>query len=364
MNILITNIELSKPTGTVTYISDLATALILRGHTVEIFTYKIGAIGSILKKQGINVVTKLSRLQLVPDIIHCHHHPTAMDCIKKFKRTPAVFFIHDRTSPLDHPPKSEQIVKYVAVDHNCFERFKMEGIDESYCCVIHNWVNTKKFALREFFSDKPRNAVLFSNYATKKNYFTSIQEACISSGIKLDVLGSGVGNEVNNPEDFLLQYDLVFGKAKSAIEALSTGAAVIVCDFMGLGAMVSQSNITHLIKFNFGMKTLTRPFDVDIIRKEIKKFDSDQNKFNAITIRQESSLDVIINSIITLYENTIEEYASGKRGYRPDMRSENARALNLKIYFYMATKPILKYIYKAWLLIYWKVKDTFVSLSK
>lgn len=360
MNILITNIELSKPTGTVTYVSDLAVALQLRGHNVEVFTYRIGSIGLLLKKQGINVVTRLNKLTNSPDIIHGHHHPTTFEVIQKFKNAPAIFFLHDRTSPLDHPPKSRQILKYVAVDYNCVERFYDEEIDDVYTTVIHNWVNTNKFKLRKSFSHLPQRALLFSNYATKNNYYKSIDEACTLTGIKLDVLGSGMNTEINNPEGILLKYDLVFGKAKSAIEALSTGASVIVCDFMGLGTMVNQSNIGYMIKYNFGMKTLTRSFDVNSIVDEIKKFDSNQNKLNAITIRKSAAFEKVIPSIIDLYTNTIKEYAEGKRGMEANTKLEKSKAINLKFYFFIAKTPVLKYFYKAWLHTYWFIKDKII----
>lgn len=364
MNILITNIELSKPGGTVTYVLDLASTLTLRGHTVEVFSYKIGSIAGVLKSAGINVVTNVKKLRNIPDIIHSHHHPTTIDVIKKFNNTPVIFFLHDRTSPLDHPPKCPQILKYVAVDYNCLDRLRSENIDTADTFVIHNWVDTNKFRLREHFSDMPAKALVFSNYATPNNFYKIIKDACKLSGIELNVLGRGMGTQVNNPEDHLLKYDLVFAKAKAAIEALSTGAAVITCDFSGLGDMVTQSNIREIIKYNFGMKSLTKPITVDLIIEEIKKFNRDQNKLNAILIREEASLDRVINSLMDLYKNTIKLYNEGQRGQAPDMSSEERRALNLKIYFFMGQNPVLKYIQKGWLLAYWKIKGRVQNLSK
>ena len=40
-----------------------------------------------------------------------------------------------------------------------------------------------------------------------------------------------------------MRYDIVFAKARAAIEAMAVGAAVIVCDFDGVGPMVSTENV-------------------------------------------------------------------------------------------------------------------------
>ncbi|NML38648.1 glycosyltransferase family 4 protein [Chitinophaga sp. G-6-1-13] len=317
MNILITNIELNRRSGTVVYVYELASALNANGYNVEVYTHVAGETAQELIRQGINVVTKLNQLKFVPDIVHAHHNLTTIDVLRRFKDIPIVYFLHDRTSFYDIPIRHSRILKYIAVDYNCLDRLHIEGrIPEEYTAVIYNWVNVDRFRLRSEFAEKPSRALVFSNYAKKNNHYKVIAEACASYGLQLDVIGEGTGSAVKNPEDFLAQYDLVFAKAKAAIEALSTGAAVVLCDFRGLGEMVNPENRSYLRKFNFGMKTLTRPFDAALMIAEIDKYNALHNQGNAIWIREKSSFTRVLAEITQLYEQTIRNYEKGERGIR------------------------------------------------
>jgi hypothetical protein len=347
VNILITNIQLTVPGGTVSYVADLAPRLRSKGFNVEIFTYRIGMIGNDLKKAGINVVNNLNRLKNIPDIIHAHHNPTTMDVLIKFRDTPVIFFLHDKTSLFDRPLKNRRILKHVAVDFNCLDRFIKEGaIEKRYTKVIYNWVDTNKFRLRNHFPDKPQSALVFSNYATTENHYRIIAAACKRAGLPLHALGEGMGTAVKNPEDILGQYDLVFAKAKAAIEAIATGAGVIVCDYAGFGEMVSQLNITHLRRFNFGRKTLTRKWDVDLIITEINKFNCNENRLNALTIRNEASFEKTLEEITMLYRDVIGAYREGERG--PDAGIIKTRLISfaIKSYFFFSATLVFKQLSK------------------
>ena len=48
------------------------------------------------------------------------------------------------------------------------------------------------------------------------------------------------------PERVLGRYDIVFAKAKAAMEAMAVGAAVVLCDFGGVGPMVTWADFDRL----------------------------------------------------------------------------------------------------------------------
>lgn len=345
MNILITNIQLTVPGGTVSYVKDLAEGLRNRGFTVEIYTSKIGVIGNKLIQSGFNVVTRLTDLIHVPQIIHAHHNTVTMDVLNYFRTVPVVFFLHDKTSLFDHPVKHTNIVKHIAVDFNCLERLLQQGeIDVKYTTVIYNWVNTDRFKLRECFNDKPLNALVFSNYATKGNYYRIIEEACKRAGIKLSVIGSGMDNSVQNPEELLGQYDLVFAKAKAAMEAMASGAAVILCDAAGMGEMVTTANVDHFRKFNFGRRMLTRDINADSILSEINTYDSMESRMVAQRIIHEASFEKSLDQLIYLYKNSIAAYSRGEKGPAGNMVFQQVRFTVYRFYFYFTGTSFFKYL--------------------
>ena len=315
MNILITNFVLNTQSGTETYVYELAIELQKRGHNVEVFTLFKGDLAKSLIEKGIFVSSKLKKLKNKPDCIHGHHNIVTLKAANFFKETPIIFFIHDRISSLDIPPKHPNILQYLAVDYNCKERYFIEnGFAADDIEVIYNWANLSRFKQRKTISVVPRKALAFSNYMSKSNVFPFIKEACLSQNIEIDLIGSGNGNATTTPENILEQYDIVFGKAKAAIEAMATGAAMIICDFRGLAEMVSPENMVHYKKYNFGMKLMTNKIQTDLIIQEIKKYDAENILKVSNFIRKEADFMSIVTQLENTYLRVIKEYASNNRG--------------------------------------------------
>ncbi len=309
MNILITNIWLSHHAGTEVGVRDLAIALYKKGIHVEVYSPELGAVANEIRNAGIHVTDSVQDLEMKPDLIHAQHFVPSMDVMTRFPDVPAVYFLHDRTHPADTPPKYSQVVRYIAVDYNCLDRLIIDnGIEEKDTFVLYNWVDTDRFKLRGNISEKPSRALVFSNYATKDNYFRILQEACARVNIELEGIGTGFKNETMFPEDILPHYDIVFAKAKAAMEALATGAGVITCDYRGLGGFVTRENFAHFRKFNFGMKTLTRPIEADLVIGEINKYRKDDILEAALMIRKEASFTSYVENILNLYHSAINEY--------------------------------------------------------
>src|SRR5207253_11139176 len=97
-----------------------------------------------------------------------------------------------------------------------------------------------RFARRRPLPPRPRRALIFSNRAHEYTFIPAVRSACRRRGLELDVGGAGVGRTVDNPETLLPNYDLVFAKARCALEAMAVGSAVILCDADGLGPLVTS----------------------------------------------------------------------------------------------------------------------------
>ncbi|HEV7701000.1 MAG TPA: glycosyltransferase [Pyrinomonadaceae bacterium] len=312
MKVLLTNIWLENYAGTQLYIRDLAIALHRHGHDVEVYSPQIGAVARKIRKAGVRVVDSTRDLINVPDVIHAQHFIPAVDAILRFPGVPVIYFLHSRFYIGDIPPKHSQVVKYVAVDHNCLDRLIVTNmIPGNNTTVIRNWVDTETFPLREDRPATPLRAVVFSNYAKSDNYYKIVRAACLKAGLEVDGIGYYLNKVETAPEKVIGRYDIVFAKAKAAMEAMATGAAVIVCDANGLAETVTTSNFDYFRKLNFGAKTLSRPVEVSSLIAEIKKYDLTENLRVAHRIREEASFDRTFKTIFELYGEAIAEYASG-----------------------------------------------------
>lgn len=314
MKILITNVEMEGYSGTTLYVKELAIGFKKRGIHVEVFTLRIGQIGEELLSLGIRVSTKLTELSK-PDIVHAHNNITVWPVLSLFKNIPVVFWIHNRLSPLDIPPKHKNIIQYMAVDYNCYERYIEEHkFQPKDIKVIYNWVNLTRFSLRKSTNGPIKKALVFSNYAKKNGFLPVLEEACESQGIELDVMGKGMGTERKDPENYLGDYDVVFAKAKAAMEAMACGCAVIVCDFNGLAGFAKPTNFEEFRKLNFGMKLMNRSITVENVVSELKLYQSTDFSLVSRRLREEADMELVIDDIRNLYQSVIEEFKSGKNG--------------------------------------------------
>jgi hypothetical protein len=316
MNVLITNIWLNGYGGTEVYVRDLAIALQQKGINTEVYSPEVGAFANEIMKAGIHVTDNMSRLKFRPDIIHAHHYIPAIEVLDHFGGVPAVYVLHGREEPKDKPPKHRRIMRYIASDHNTLDRLLLdEGIPAKHTDVLLNWVDISRFRLRENWRSKPVKALVFSNYASAANYLPVINSACEKMGIELDCVGLSNGNGLAKPELIIGDYDIVFAKAKAAMEAMATGASVIPCDYKGLGEMVTPGNYRHYREFNFGMRILNRPIQRTLIEEEIKKYDPVLAGQVAVLIRKEADMQLYIDKLLVHYQEAIANYRTGSRIY-------------------------------------------------
>jgi hypothetical protein len=170
-------------------------------------------------------------------------------------------------------------------------------------------VDLERFRKRSPLPAKPHRALVFSNGAGPNSpHFPAISAACAAAGIDVEVAGSSSGNSIARPEQVLGEYDLVFAKAKAALEAMSVGAAVILCDVAGAGPMVTSANVLQLRPLNFGVRTLRQPLDSDYLRTQIELYDPKDAEAVSRIIRESAGIDTMTDQLCAIYTDVIAEW--------------------------------------------------------
>src|SRR2546423_3574758 len=251
LRVLITNYALASRAGTDLRVRDLALALQRRGHTPVVYTTEIGELGLSLRKATVPVVEDLDKISTPPDVIHGQHHVETMTALAYFSCAPAVFFCHGWRPWEERPPRHPRIYRYVAVDDTCRDRLLFEGgVAEERTRVLLNALDLERFRPRPPLPEKPRRALVFSN--SRLDYVSVVRQACARTGLSLDVVGKYNGKILEEPEKVLADYDLVFAKARCALEALAVGASVVLCDAAGAGPPVTSLGVGRLGRLTFG----------------------------------------------------------------------------------------------------------------
>ena len=295
--VLIATHSVTSSSGSDLYTRDLALALLRRGWQPSVFTTLPGFLGEELRRATIPVTDDISAITAAPDVIHGHHHLETLAALARFPGVPALFVCHDGLTWHSSPPRTPRIGRYVAVDRNCRDRMMLEhGIADVR--VLLNAVDLERFRRRAPLPLRPRRALVFSNVASSD----SIEAACSRRGIALDVVGRAAGNTTDHPEEILGDYDLVFGKARCALEAAATGAAVVVCDAAGLAGMITTRDLDAMRQLNFGARLLQRPITEETIGAEIDRYDAGDAAKVSDAIRATAGVDLLAEQFIEMYD--------------------------------------------------------------
>ncbi|HEV2705921.1 MAG TPA: glycosyltransferase, partial [Pyrinomonadaceae bacterium] len=311
--VLITNTTLATRTGTETYVRDLALALLRRGHAPVVYSPETGEIARELRKATVPVVETLSGMAVAPDLIHGNQAAELMTALLHFPGVPAVFFCHSWIGWSNVPPQHPRVLRCVAVDDTCRDRLALEhGVGAERLRVLLNAVDLERFRPRTTaLPARPQRALVFSNTANDSTHLAAVREACARAGISLDVVGAEANNSTSEPESLLGQYDLVFAKARCALEAMASGAAVILCDMFGSGPLVTTDEFERLRRLNFGMRSLDRPINAEVLGREIARYDAADAAEVSRRVRASAGLDSLVEEIVELYGEVIAEYAQG-----------------------------------------------------
>lgn len=300
--VLFTTIGLNRGTGTEIYTRDLATALLRLGWRPVVYTLQTGRLAEELRQRTIPVIEDLEMLAVPPDVIHGHHSLETLTALVRFPSVPALFVVHGGSAWNSIPPVLDRIRAYVAVDENCRDRMVCEyGVPASRSRILPNAVDLRRFQPRPPLPPRPVRALVFSNGAREDTIVRPIRQACAARGIEVDVAGAGEGF-AEAPETLLPRYDLVFAKARCALEALAIGNAVVLCDYCGLGPMVTSAALADLRRLNLGIRTLPRDVTAEAVGREIDRYDPADAAAVQAMIRRTADVDVLAQELGEIYE--------------------------------------------------------------
>lgn len=308
MRVLLTNNTLGARAGSELYLRDVAVELMRRGHRPVAYSTSLGAVADELQAATVPVIRSLDCLGEVPDIIHGQHHYETLSAMLRYPETPAIYYCHGWAPWQEEPLRFPRILRYVAVDEVCRERLIVEGgIPSAKIELLLNFFDARLFPLRTVLPPQPRLALAFSNTFGEDSDLPVLREACAQCGIELHATGLSVRHSEGQTGPLLQKYDLVFARARSAIEAMAVGAAVILCSPGRLGAMVTSENFSKLRPLNFGIRALDRPLDLELLVSEIRRYDLRDAEHVSTLVRSECELGPAIDRLIALYEEVLEE---------------------------------------------------------
>jgi hypothetical protein len=331
LSILFTNNTLSRRAGSELWVRDVARVLVARGHRPAAFSLVLGPIAEELRGATVPVVSDLASFTRRPDLIHAHHHIETLIAALHFPDVPIVHACHGWLPWEERPLKHPAILRYIAVDDTCADRLiDEEGIPASAVERLFNFVDLDRFLPRRLLPLTPRRALLFSNDAEHEQGFASIvREACRQANIDLEIAGRSAGRVLERPEAVLKEFDIVFAKARCALEAMAVGCSVILTDLPGAGPMVTAAEFEHLRRSNFGLRLLQRPHSVAWYREQMARYSPADAATVSARVRREADLNDAVDRLLGIYATVLMEHGRGERKADDLLASQRAAARHL-----------------------------------
>lgn len=346
LKVLITNLMLEGRTGTELFVQDLARGLLKTGHRPVLYSPRLGKLAEEIRKQTIPVVDELSQLATPPDIIHGQHVNETLTALLHFGRAPALYFCHDWYFADDYPPRFPRILRYVAVDDQCYDKLVCEyGVPEEKAQILSQFVDLERFVPRSTtLPNVPHRAAVLCNHTKENDHLKAAREACARRGLTLDVYGAGVGRICEQPEVVLRDYDIVFAKGRAALEAAAAGAAVVVYWWRRLGPMVRASDFEQLRANGFGVRSMSPQLTSEefgrAVERALEDYDASDAAEVSRLVRAGAGRDVAISDLVQLYEEVIAEHALAPLDYENEARAAAAHVRNMSLKFWQQRQAI------------------------
>ena len=302
VKLLFTNNTLSRLAGTELAVRDLCLEMRRRGHEVAAFSPQHGEVAELLRAAGVPVLASVEEAPFEPDAIHGQHHLETLVAALRWPERPVISFCRGLEAWQEEPCVAPNVVRWVAVDEPCRGRLlQTAGVRAEAVRLVLNGIRLERFPARNEWPERPRRALVFSNYATADNFGGRVVRVCREAGLEAEIVGAGVGRTLAEPGQLLARQDVVFAKGKAALEALACGAAVVVCDERGLGPQVTTENFEHLRGESFGYPCMTEPVTEEGIRERLSQWSAVETEAVSRLARAAGGAERMYDELEALY---------------------------------------------------------------
>lgn len=284
MKILITNLWLDGFAGTESWCYAMASELIKRGHTVDVYTPITGKIFKEFEKLGVKLVS-----EGVYDLILDNHNQTNL---VKFKG----FVIHTCHGIIKEESPMKGAVN-IAVSKKSAEKWNCP-------IIIPNSIDTNRFCCK-----KPLHSYIEKILSLCKSDTANdmLKQICHAIGVELEYM---YGKEVFNIEDKINEADLVVGVGRSLLDAMSCGRPVVSFDdrfyyetrMMGHGYL-TPDKFKYQELDNFTGNSLKKSFNKLELAKEIfEKYNTKDGEINRQYILDNLSIEKAVDKYLEIYK--------------------------------------------------------------
>lgn len=256
--------------GSETYLLTVAEQLQRLGHGVTIYAVALGKVAELARARAIDIVAELDDLSDHCDVVIAQDGGVSYELADRWPQTPQLFVCHSGFFDLQLPPLVPGVVGAVVVLSDRVER-RIRALDVPHRIVrLRQPIDTERLVPRAGARKRPIRALLLGNYL-RGDARRALVEAWAAAGVEVVQVGVPT-NTTLHPEQDIAQADIVVGKGRAILDAMSCGRAAYVYDAFGTDGWVTPEVYPLMEADAFAGQALPRVVDSDQLRRELDDY--------------------------------------------------------------------------------------------
>jgi hypothetical protein len=272
MEIVLSALRLGAVGGLETYVITVGEQLQAMGHGVTVFAPEVGDAAALAIERGLDMVSVEDELPETCDVVIANDVITSYSLAARYALTPQVFVVHGDEYEMATPPHVPDVVQAAVVLNDRVGRRVRALANVPDLVRLRQPIDTKRFFSRLPLNQQPKRALMLGNWA-RDDRRQLVSDVCGEFGIECVQIGHGSNGPTSDPELEIGAADIVFGKARVILEAMSSGRAAYVYDHNGGDGWVTPERYELLEADNFGGQAEPAVIDAERLRRDLADYD-------------------------------------------------------------------------------------------
>jgi hypothetical protein len=269
--------SLAVPGGSETYLLAVAEQLVRFGHRVTIHAQTIGPVSAVAQGLGVAVVGE-GGLPDRADGLLVQDVGMAYALAERWPTLPQVFVAHSPLFDFQLPPMVQVPGSVVVVLNDRMEALLRGLAAELDVVRLRQPLDMHRMAPRGRMAERPRRALLLGNYL-HGGARDGLVRAWNDAG--LEVVQAGLLSEPTwDPAATIAEADIVVGKGRAVLEAMSCGRAAFVYDAFGGDGWVTAESYPRFEADGFAGQAEPHVMDAAALRAALDRYDADMGRVN------------------------------------------------------------------------------------
>jgi hypothetical protein len=304
MRLLVATQSFAQVGGTETYVLTVADHLQRLGHEVAVLALHTGDMSRLALGRGVEVVQEVGDAD-EPDVVLAQDSVVAYQLADRWPRVPQVFVCHSELYDVQQPPLVPGLAAAVVVLNDRTRR-RVESLAGSFRVVrLSQPVDTERLVPRRPPADTPRRALLLGNYLAGEPY-RLIAETWAEKGVEVVRVGT-TATPTLTPEIDISEADIVVGKGRAVLDAMSCGRPAYVYDMWGGDGWVTEATYAAIEADGVSGLAFADVFDAERLRADLAAYDADMGRVNRLLATSRNGAQAHAQALVTLLTEVLAE---------------------------------------------------------